>query len=99
MNWFSFFVTGWGVGFTAYIALQIATLLVITGYHRKLVWIPAPVMALVLTWSLYGFAQESNLWPVPLIIVSPFAALYLLAVCLFAALARARAKQGAPHDA
>jgi hypothetical protein len=101
MDWISFLFTGWGVGFTAYVVLQGVTLAFVTGYHGKLVWIPIPFMALVLVLTISAYFQESNLWPVALIICSPLAVLYLALVSLFAGIARAKASQSptASNDA
>ena len=76
-NWISFFLTSWGLSFTVYLILQIGAILSLQGRMRKLVALPIPIMALVIITTIVGYKQQSNLWPIYLIFVSPIAILFV----------------------
>lgn len=77
----TFFLSGWGLGFTAYVVVQVLALLALrTTRRRRIALFPAPVMLGVLLWTLYAYQVESNLWPIVMIVASPMAAIAVIAL-------------------
>jgi hypothetical protein len=72
------FVNGWGVGFGAYVAIQISALLALRGRWRALSALPLPFMLFLFVVTLQSEARGDTLWPLPMILLSPGAALGLL---------------------
>jgi hypothetical protein len=64
----------------AYIPLQVYTLIKWEGRWRWLALVPLVVILPVIAWTMVGFAQEKNLWPLLLIFASPLASLYLVSL-------------------
>ncbi len=77
VNWILFFLYSWGLPFTIYLILQIGSILNLRGTKRKIAMVPIPAMILVVVATIVGYQQESNLWPIYLIFISPFAALFV----------------------
>jgi phosphatidylserine synthase len=71
---------GWGPPFTGYVVLQATLLCVLRGKYRVFAGIPLPFMAWVAWYTFEAYQAESNLWPIVMIITSPFAIIYLLIV-------------------
>jgi hypothetical protein len=71
-----------------YIALQIVTLAKLKGRRRRLAWVPLLGMGPVYAFSLFALTMGANLWPVWLIVASPFACLFLAALLLWPRLPR-----------
>lgn len=76
-NWILFFLTSWGLSFTVYLILQIGAILNLQGKMRNFVMLPLPIMALIIIVTIVGYQQQSNLWPIYLIFVSPLAVLFV----------------------
>ena len=76
-NWFFFFTTSWGLPFTIYVVIQIIAAIKLRGLKRIMVLLPVPIMLIVIAVTFYGYQQQSNLWPIYLIFVSPLAILYV----------------------
>jgi hypothetical protein len=99
-EWLRFFFAGWGLVLTGYVALQALFIAILKGRARYWVAVPAPIMVLVLLFTYYAYVQESNLWPMILILATPMALLYVLAIgvgCLIdrkAATRRGAQRQG-----
>jgi hypothetical protein len=75
----SFFLGGWGLGFTAYVVVQVVALLALRkSSRRNLVLLPAPFMLGVLLWTVYAYQADSNLWPIVMIFASPMAVIAVL---------------------
>jgi len=66
----------WG-GILVYPILQIIAVAGSKGIIRILALLPLAVMAIVFSVTIVGFAQESNLWPILLIFISPAVLIYL----------------------
>jgi hypothetical protein len=63
----------------AYLILQIVVILRSSGPSRWIAALPLLVMIPVFVWTIVGFVQESNLWPLALLFASPVALLYVVA--------------------
>jgi len=74
------FTLGWGVGFGVYSILQVAAIFTLTGWRRLLIAVPIPFMLYILVITLRGEARGLSLWPLPMILFSPGAALGVLLV-------------------
>ena len=70
------------VPFPTYVALQLYAPVRYKGWWRVAALLPLLVMIPVVWLTVILFNQESNLWPIFLILVSPIAALYLAALVL-----------------
>ena len=81
LGWVFFFST-WGLGFLAYLVLQVLTLVRLRGGARIFAALPLLPMAVVAAWTAYAYMEESNLWPIVLILVGFPAAAYLVVVWL-----------------
>ena len=66
----------WG-GILAYPILQVIALSGSKGIMRILALMPLAVMIIVFSVTIIGFAQESNLWLILLIFISPIVIIYL----------------------
>jgi len=76
-----FFLSGWGLGFSAYVVVQVLALLALrTSRRRRISLLPAPVMLGVLLWTAYAYNADSNLWPLVMIFASPVAVIAVLAI-------------------
>ncbi|MCI0355099.1 MAG: hypothetical protein L0099_08680, partial [Acidobacteria bacterium] len=71
-----------GVGILLYVGLQAWALWRMRGGWRLVAALPALFMALVLTATIAGYAQRSNLWPLLLIFGLPLAVACLLVLLL-----------------
>jgi hypothetical protein len=91
--WASFFLTGWGAPFTFYVLAQTAAIVFLRGRLRRWAAASIPVMALVLAVTIVALIQESNLWPIWLILASPIALVYLAAVLIAGFFTRRRESQ------
>ncbi|MDQ6799253.1 MAG: hypothetical protein M3041_00285 [Acidobacteriota bacterium] len=74
------FVSGWGVGFAAYVIVQIAAILTLRNRWRLISAIPVPFMVYIFIITVKGEHAGSNLWPLMMILFSPGAALGVLLV-------------------
>ena len=74
----SFFLSGWGVGYTLYVVVQIAAVFTLHGRYRLIGLIPLPFMLAVLGWTVYAENRGGNLWPVVMILTSPVAVLVVI---------------------
>jgi hypothetical protein len=83
IGWVMFFCT-WGLPFIIYLSLQIAAVIRLRGARRLVSIIPMLPMVGVVAVTISAFREQSNLWPILLIIASPFAALFIAVVCLTA---------------
>jgi hypothetical protein len=75
-----FFVAGFGLLFTTYLIVQLLAIFLIDDRARRAIWVPLPIMAIVLSASLVAFSKGSNMWPLWLIVASPIATIYVAAV-------------------
>jgi hypothetical protein len=66
----------WG-GILGYPILQIIAVSGSRGIMRVLALLPLAVMAIVFSVTIMGLIQESNLWPIFLIFISPVVLIYL----------------------
>jgi hypothetical protein len=64
----------------AYVVLQVLALSRLRGGWLQAATVPVIPMLLVLLYTIYAYANESNLWPLILLFTSPLAGAYLLAV-------------------
>jgi len=62
----------------AYPVLQVMALRNLKGGWRYAAAVPLLAMIPLVAFTLVAFQQQSNLWPLPLILASPVASLYLL---------------------
>jgi len=67
----------WG-GVLVYPVLQFIAVKRMRGIWRVLAFLPLILMAFVFAITIIGFYQESNLWPIVLILVSPLVLVYLV---------------------
>lgn len=67
----------WG-GVLAYPILQFIAVKRMRGGWRVLAYLPLILMVFVFVITIVGFYQQSNLWPLILILVSPLVFLYLV---------------------
>jgi hypothetical protein len=79
-DWIRFFLFGWGSTFTAYVVLQTLALCTLARPLWYAGLVPLPFMLAILVVSLLAFKDNSNLWPLWLILVSPVAIVYLLGI-------------------
>ena len=77
-----FFFAGLGLPFTAYLIIQILAIKFVGDGVKRMVWIPLPLMMIVLVGSVVAFNNGSNMWPIWLIVTSPIAIAYISAVWL-----------------
>ena len=77
------FVLTWGFPFTIYLAVQIFAIIRLRGYWLSLAVLPMPIMAYVVYVTMDAYREQSNLWPILLILSSPVSAIFLL-VLVFA---------------
>jgi hypothetical protein len=66
----------------AYIPLQSFALWRLKGGPRKLALLAVPPMLLVVYLTVYAYMQQSNLWPILLILSAPVADVFLLALLI-----------------
>jgi len=78
------FMLTWGLPFTVYAALQGFALVRLRGYSLALALLPIPVMAYVVYVTVDAYHLHSNMWPILLILVSPGAAVFLVALIFIA---------------
>ena len=64
----------------AYPGLQYRAIRELQGGWRVAAFLPLAVMAVVVAVTVPAIFQGSNLWPIYLIFITPFAAVYLLAL-------------------
>lgn len=88
-GWATFFLT-FGLPFTLYVAAQAVALVRFRGASRAWAALAIPFMAWVVWLTIGAYRQQSNLWPIALIFLSPLALLYLGAIAL---VVRARARE------
>ena len=88
IGWATFAFT-YGLPFTLYVAVQPFARVSLRGQARQWSALAIPFMAW-LVWATVGaFREDSNLWPIGLIVLSPVALLYLGLVFLIARTASA----------
>ena len=71
MVWLRFFSTGWGVPLSVYAALQAGALVTLRGGWRLAAGTPLPFMLLVCGHMAWAYAQQSNLWPMTMLMTAP----------------------------
>jgi hypothetical protein len=76
--WSTFFLAGWGLPFTLYVIAQVIAVIRLRGQARIWAAVPIPFMVWVLYATLAAFGQNSNLWPIVMIVTSPVALAYVL---------------------
>jgi hypothetical protein len=77
------------VGFAAaiaYVPLQVYTWMSWSGRWRIAALLPILGMVPIIGITVIALAQESNLWPLPLIFTSPIASLYLFGLVVLKAM-------------
>jgi hypothetical protein len=75
------------MGVPVYLGLQLwAGLTVRSGTWRILVLLPLAFAIPIIAWCIYALTQDSNLWPLPLILTAPFGAVYLAVILILKAL-------------
>lgn len=91
-DWSSIWLSpsGWGFYFALYVGMQLFALLLLHGRLFRLALWPIPAMLLIVVVTYLGYVAQSNLWPIWLILASPVALVYLVALCLAALVARLR---------
>jgi hypothetical protein len=92
MDWGLFFLIGWGLPLSVYVVLQIGALLSVRGPWRIAVATPVPLMALVCGHMAWAYAEESNLWPMMMLMIAPGAALAVALMWLTALMSSRRAR-------
>ena len=83
VGWLTFLLT-YGLPFTLYIAAQLFALVRLRGRSRTWSALPIPFMIWIVWVTVDAFHQHLNLWPLPLILLSPVALLYLGLVAMIA---------------
>lgn len=78
-----FFFT-YGLPFTLYIAAQVFALVRFRSRSRAWAALPIPFMVWLVWVTVDAFHKQLNLWPLPLILLSPVALLYLGLVAMLA---------------
>jgi len=73
--WTRFFLGGWGTSFSAYVALQLVALLTLRRAFWVAALVPFAAMVAVAVLTVHAFLQQSNMWPMLMILASPFAAI------------------------
>lgn len=71
-------MVGFWSGVLAYPILQFIAVKRMRGGWRVLAYLPLILMVFVFVITIVGFYQQSNLWPLILILVSPLVFLYLV---------------------
>ncbi len=89
IDWLRFFVIGPGVPFTGYLALQIIAVLRLAGGWRIAALPPIPIMGWAVFSTADAYRQESNLWPIGLMLSSSVALAYV-ALVLIASIVHSR---------
>ncbi|MEP7044571.1 MAG: hypothetical protein ABI843_16010 [Dokdonella sp.] len=79
-SWIWLSTDGCGFSFTLDVGAQLLSVLFLRGRALRLVLIAAVVMAIVAVVSYFGYLAHSNLWPIWLILLSPVALIYIVAV-------------------
>ncbi len=79
----SFFIGGWGSSFTAYVILQAIALVTLKRWLRVLAMLPIPFMLALAFATFSAYRQDSNMWPLFMIFLSPVALLYVAGLELF----------------
>ena len=67
----------------AYVVVQIIVLRRAAGFGRFAAGLPLVVMVPIFLLTVYGLVQQSNLWPILLLLSSPVAFLYVVIVAFF----------------
>jgi hypothetical protein len=67
----------------AYVVAQVIVLLRTSGPSRVVAAVPLLVMVPIFVLTAVAYAQDSNLWPLWLLLANPVALLYVVAVGLF----------------
>jgi hypothetical protein len=75
VDWLAFLFAGWGVPLAVYLAVQIGAVVASERTWRLAVAAPVPVMGVVCGHMVWAYTQNSNLWPIIMLMVSPGAAL------------------------
>ena len=92
--WASFFLGGWGTSFSAYLALQALAFLTLRRSFLLVSLLPLVAMAYVAAVTVLAYRQESNMWPMLMILASPIAVLAVAGITIFGLRAQAH-----PHRA
>jgi uncharacterized YccA/Bax inhibitor family protein len=75
VDWLGFLIAGWGVPLAVYLALQTGAVIASERTWRVAVAAPVPLMIVVLGHMVWAYTQDSSLWPIAMLMVSPGAAL------------------------
>jgi hypothetical protein len=74
--------------FPAYVIAQITAMIRFRSGWRWASFVPVLPMIFVVAGTIKGFAQQNNLWPLPLLFASPAALAYILTLILLHRLLR-----------
>jgi len=92
-SWIGFFVIGWGATFSAYVVLQVIALLTL----KRPIWyaaaLPVPIMLWVAYVTFDAFLHSSNMWPMLMIMASPFAVVFVLVIAAIGLIIQAHARR------
>lgn len=77
MDWLAFFTTGWGIPFSLYVIVQILALIVLRNGQRLRAAITIIPMTYVAKITAEGWLNQSNLWPIWMILISPLALIFV----------------------
>jgi hypothetical protein len=80
MSWLAFFAVGWGLPLSFYCAVQTAAIWSLRGRWRVAVAAPIPLMVVVAGHMAWAYSQNSNLWPMTMLMTAPGAAVAVLAM-------------------
>jgi hypothetical protein len=75
VHWLAFLVAGWGVPLSVYLAVQIGAVVASERTWRLAVATPIPLMTVVCGHMVWAYTDNSNLWPITMLMVAPGAAL------------------------
>jgi len=84
VDWASFFIAGWGLPFSLYVAAQIAALAMLRGRMRWFAVVTVAPMAWVVYVTADAWAAQSDIWPILMIFSAPVALAYVVAVLIAA---------------
>jgi hypothetical protein len=90
MSWLRFFAIGWGLPLSIYVVVQAAAIFTLRGRSRAAATVPLPLMLLVTAHMAWAYRQESNLWPMTMLMITPGAILGLVVIWVAALLATHR---------
>jgi hypothetical protein len=79
-SWGVFFLGGWGTVFSAYVVIQALAVFTLRPPFLQASLIPLGVMLVVGLITIIAYRGQSILWPVLLVLASPFALLAVAAI-------------------